>query len=193
MTDERASAALIEGIGLLERAINYTLGSLRLVTPEALPRPTPCRDWDLRALLGHLDDSLTALYEAVDIGYVDVGGAVGPAAADPVALVRDRARQLIGAWTNVARRDCVSIGGNRLTAGVVTGTGAIEIAVHGWDVARACGQSRPIPRGLAEELLDLSPFFVTGDDRPDRFAAPIDVPPLAGPGDRLVAFLGRRP
>jgi hypothetical protein len=42
-------------------------------------------------------------------------------------------------------------------------------------------------------MLELSPLFVTDADRPARFAAPIDVPPLAGPGDRLIAFLGRHP
>ena len=67
------------------------------------------------------------------------------------------------------------------------------MAVHGWDVARACGRDRPVPPSLAEELLDLSPLFVSAADRPGRFAPPVDVPPLAGPGDRLVAFLGRRP
>src|SRR5690349_23901912 len=49
--------------GLLERAIGYTLGSLLLVTPAAMTRPTPCADWDLGALLRHMDDSLAALHE----------------------------------------------------------------------------------------------------------------------------------
>ena len=71
MTGRRASAALIGGITLLERAINYTLGSLHLVTAEAMSYPTPCEDWDLRALLVHLDDSLGALHQAIDVGYVD--------------------------------------------------------------------------------------------------------------------------
>jgi hypothetical protein len=75
----------------------------------------------------------------------------------------------------------------------VTSTGALEVAIHGWDVARSCGHRRPIPRSLAEEMLELSPLFITDADRPVRFAAPVDVPPLAGPADRLVAFLGRHP
>src|SRR2546423_11208778 len=63
-----AHDATAGGIALLERAINYLLGSLRPVTPEALARPTPCAGWDLRALLAHLDDSLGALTEAVEAG-----------------------------------------------------------------------------------------------------------------------------
>ena len=76
---------------------------------------------------------------------------------------------------------------------MLTRAGALEIAVHGWDVARACGEDRPIPAELAEQLLDLLPVLVTDADRVERFAAPIAVPPSAGPGDQLVARLGRRP
>lgn len=195
MADERTTASLLDGVGLLERAITYTLGSLHLVTPEVLSHPTPCRDWDLRALLGHMNDSLAALHEAVDIGYLDLVPAVdgGDPAVDPVAALRNRACRLLGAWANVDSHEVVSVAGCPLTTGIVTGTGAVEIAVHGWDVAQACGRPRPLPASLAEELLPLSPLFVTDADRPVRFAAPVDVLPPAGPEDRLIAFLGRHP
>lgn len=204
MIDLSARAAMIGGIGLLERAVNYALGNLHLVTPADLSGPTPCPDWDLRALLNHLDDSLMALHEAIDTGRVDLdapghepdppGDRMPGRAPDLVTTVRDHARQLIGAWTNAEDgQQLVSIAGSPLTTGIVTSTGAIEIAVHGWDVARSCGLDRPIPASLAEELLQLAPLFVTDADRPARFGPAVDVPPLAGPGQRLVAFLGRRP
>jgi uncharacterized protein (TIGR03086 family) len=195
MTDKRATAALIGGIALLERAINYTLGNLHMVTPEAMSRPTPCAGWDLRALLDHMNDSLLALNEAVDVGRVDLDvPADDPArVADPVVTLRERACTLLGSWTSADTHRAISIAGCPLTTGIVTGTGAIEVAVHGWDVARACRRQRPIPPSLAEEMLDLSPLFVTLADRPTRFAAPVDVPSRAAPGDRLLAFLGRDP
>jgi uncharacterized protein (TIGR03086 family) len=188
------AAASIAGMTLLERAINYTLGSLHLVTPDALVRPTPCRGWNLRALLEHLDDSLLTLTEAVDAGHVALDCVDDPdAVEDVVATLRGRARHLLCASTVAQRYDLVSIADLPLTSGMVTGTGAIEVAVHGWDVARACGRSQPIPAALAEELLDLAPLLVTGAERPGRFDQPVAVPPGAGPGDRLVAFLGRAP
>ncbi|MEU4232987.1 maleylpyruvate isomerase N-terminal domain-containing protein [Nonomuraea sp. NPDC026600] len=58
------------GVALLGRAIDYALGCLRLVTPGDLDRPTPCDDWDLRALLAHANDSFTALAEAAAFGHV---------------------------------------------------------------------------------------------------------------------------
>jgi uncharacterized protein (TIGR03086 family) len=196
MADTRASAASLGGIALLERAITYTLGSLHLVTPDALSVPTPCRDWDLRALLAHLDDALLALHQAGDGGRVDLvtaGAATGPE-VDPVARLRVRACQLLGTWTaGVPDDELVSVAGRPLTAAIVTSTGAIEVAVHGWDVARACGRHHPLPPSLAEEMLDLVPLFVTDADRPDRFGPPVRVRAPGGPADRLLAFLGRDP
>jgi uncharacterized protein (TIGR03086 family) len=195
MIDNRP-AALAGGLGLLERALGYTLGSLQGVTAPALSRPTPCAGWDLRTLLAHMDDSLAALHEAATVGAVDAVHAGGTGGArggdDPVARLRDRACRLLGAWMAVTGDVEVSVADRRLTTGLVTGVGALEVVVHGWDVARACGRNRPIPPALAEELLDLSVLFVDEADRPARFAPAVPLPPRAGPGERLLAFLGRR-
>lgn len=180
------------GVALLERAINYTRGSLHLVTPAALPRPTPCRGWDLLTLLTHMNDSLSALHEAVDIGHVALVPAGEPGVA-LVAALQSRACRLLAACTRADGHGEVAVGGLPLTAGMVTGAGAVEIAVHGWDIARTCAGGRPIPGPLADELLALAPLLVSDADRPVRFARPVEVSPLAGPADRLVAFLGRDP
>jgi hypothetical protein len=71
--------------------------------------------------------------------------------------------------------------------------GAIEIAVHGWDISAACGVSRPVPPALAAVLLPIAPLLITPGTRPGLFADPVRLPGPAGPGDQLVAFLGRQP
>jgi uncharacterized protein (TIGR03086 family) len=192
MTRQPASVPLAGGVALLERAISYTLGSLQLVGSAAMSRRTPCADWDLRALLGHMTDSLGALSEAVEIGAVPLVGSAGDEAEELVAGLKNQACRLLGGWTNAGDLELVSIAGRSLTSVIVAGTGALEIAVHGWDVARACGRDRPIPAELADELLDLAPLLVTAADRPARFATEIAVAAQAGPADRLLAFLGRR-
>lgn len=194
MTESRAAATLFGALGLLERAISYTMGNLHNVTSAALSRPTPCRDWDLSDLLAHMNDSLTALHDAIDLGHVDLSPATGAAdpAADLVAALRERAGLLLGACART-EGDLVSVGGCPVSASVVTIAGAVEVAIHGWDVAQACGHPQPIPPRLAEELLQLSPLLVTAADRPGRFAAPVACAPGAGPADRLIAFLGRDP
>lgn len=182
---------VLGGIGLLERAVNYLAGVLHGIPAAALSLPTPCAEWDLRALLAHLDDSVAALEEAV-------GGRIGPGAearpeADPVTALRDRSRRLLGAWSAAVDADPVAVFGAPVSRGVVVGTGALEIAVHAWDVARAVGQDRPLPAPLAEDLLPLVPLLIVDADRPGRFGAPVPLPAGADASSRLLGFLGRNP
>ncbi|MFI6299675.1 TIGR03086 family metal-binding protein [Nonomuraea sp. NPDC050790] len=176
-------------VALLERAVSYSLGSLVLVRPELLGNPTPCARWDLRALIDHMNDSLLALAEAGDLGHV----ALRPTGCedDPVRTLRRRACRLLAAWRETARCPQVAVGDAWLAREVVAGVGAIEVAVHGWDVAAACGQSRPVPEPLAAGLLDLALAFVDDDDRPHRFHPPVRPASPARSSDRLLAFLGR--
>ncbi len=200
MTQQPSTVALLDGVTLLERAVGYALGCLHLVTRDALSNSTPCRSWDLRALLRHMECSLTALYEAAETGRVNLeqsdhegGPSLDSVIADPTHTVRDHACRLLGAWINAYGDDVVPVGGCPLTAGIVTSAGALELAVHGWDVARSCGSHRRIPSSLAQEMLQLVPLLVTQADRPARFAEPVEVSRLTDPSDQLIAFLGRRP
>ena len=75
----------------------------------------------------------------------------------------------------------------------MAGAAALEVAVHGWDMSRACGQRHPIPRALATGLLAIAPLLVPHVGRHPLSAAPATVPATAGPSDQLAAFLGRAP
>ena len=192
----RPTAWPADGTGLLEPAISYALAAVRAVTPEFLPRPTPCRGWDLRMLLRHTSESLAALGEGIDAGYVgpDPAAEDDDLAADPARAFRDRACQLLAAWTSLGHQhQVIDIADCLLAASVMAGAAALEIAVHGWDISRACGQRQPIPRALATDLLAIAPLLVPGAGRHPLFAAPVTVAPTAGPSDRLAAFLGRSP
>lgn len=189
-------------LGLLERAIGYTRASLALVTSGQLRNPTPCESWTLYDLLRHMDDSLVSLQEAADHGYVSLHPAAGPDghtgrepedAEQLVDALRARACALLGAWTDDHGAELVSVAGCPITAGMLASTGAVEITVHGWDVARACGRDLPVPASMARDLLRVAPLLVSDDDRPSRFAPVVGVSPEATPGERLLAFLGRRP
>ncbi|MFF3613883.1 TIGR03086 family metal-binding protein [Streptomyces sp. NPDC002580] len=177
---------------LLDRSLAYALGGVAAVPREGLGRPTPCAAWDLGELLRHLDDSVDALHEGVADGRI--GLCPGAPAADPVGAFRERARALLGAWAAGSGEPSTPVVGDRsMDRGLLAAVGALEIAVHGWDVARSCGRPRPIPSGLAVELLTVAHLVVTDADRGVRFADPVDPPASACPGDVLLAFLGRRP
>jgi len=68
----------------------------------------------------------------------------------------------------------------------------MEIAVHGWDIAVACGHPRPIPAELASPLLRAADLLLPASARPDLFAEPLRPPVPATPSGTLLAFLGRR-
>ncbi|RIQ11183.1 TIGR03086 family metal-binding protein [Jiangella rhizosphaerae] len=177
---------------LLERALGYAAGSLALVRSPLLSRPTPCAGWDLRALLAHMNDSLLALLEATGYGWVaGPGSGRTAAAADPVASLRERACALLARCAADAGPDVVAVGDRWLAARAVAAAGALEIAVHGWDVARACGADRPLPPPFAVRLLEVSSLLVDSADRPARFAPPLPAGGADGAGVRLLAFLGR--
>ena len=187
-------AAVAAGTELLERALAHTRGSLALVTPAHLGRPTPCEQWSLADLLSHMDDSLMALHDAAATAVVDLAPArsqPGDGELPAVASLRSRGCDLLGAWSRLAADQSVSVGGRPLPASVVAVAGALEVAVHGWDVARACGDPRPLPDALAALLLRHAPALITPHDRGRRFAEPVAVAPPCSPSDRLLAYTGR--
>jgi uncharacterized protein (TIGR03086 family) len=192
-------------VELLAGAISYMLGVCAPIGAAELTLPTPCPDWDLAMLLGHLCQSMADLEAALRTGRLDLDEPVGRAGGDPVEALRDGAAQLLCAGYCYGGPECfVAVAGLPMPAGLVACTGAVEIAVHGWDVSAARARAGrdsttsgretsqiPIPAALATRMLRLSPLLVAG--REGLFAVPVEVPAEASPGDRLVSYLGRHP
>ena len=196
MTQAAPTAWPAHGAQLLELSIGYALGVVLAVTPVLLSRPTPCSEWDLRMLLRHACESLAAFGEGLEAGRVGLNPAAEDSdlAADPARAFRGRAGQLLDAWTSPGhQRQVIEIAGCPLAASVMAAIAALEIAVHGWDISRACGQRQPIPRALATGLLVIAPVLVPRTGRHPLFAAPVTTGDTAEPSDRLAAFLGRSP
>jgi uncharacterized protein (TIGR03086 family) len=178
---------------LLAGAVSYALVSCAGVTPEEMSLPTPCSQWDLGTLLGHLSDSMADLEAAIRTGYLNLEVRnPDPIPGDPVEVLRDRAAHLLYTCYEGCGHDrFVLVGGLPLAAGIIACTGAVEVAVHAWDVSAACGRGDPIPPRLAVRMLTLCPLLVVG--REGLFAEPVEVSPEASPCDRLVGYLGRVP
>ncbi|WP_173870504.1 hypothetical protein SALCHL_002636 [Streptomyces albus subsp. chlorinus] len=115
--------------------------------------------------------------------------------ADPAGVFRRRAARLLGAWAAAPGRELLTVADAPLTATALALTGAVELAVHGWDIAQATGRpDRPVPAPLAARLLPVARQLVPHEGaRPPLFAPEVPVPRDAPPGDRLLAFLGRVP
>ncbi len=135
---------------------------------------------------------MRALQEGIGTGRVSLAAAdEDPGQCGSAALLfTSHVVALLEAWSQ-AHPQLVLVGDCELAASVLAEAGALEIAVHGWDISQACGDERPIPAALARELAEIAPLLVTDADRGVLFAAPVAVAGTASPSDRLTAFLGR--
>lgn len=157
--------------------------------------PTPCTDWDVRALLNHVISG--NLWFANNIR-----GGGGPL---------DRSRDFVGADASRSYADSVQQLHDAFTAPgtmegrfpspmgeqpgpVLVNLRITETLTHGWDLGRATGQTLDVPGPLVEQVLaGVRPALAGmpregGPFKPEQ-QAPDDAPPL----DRLAAFLGRQP
>ncbi len=180
-------------VAALESAITYTHAALQQARLSPLTVPTPCADWDLRQLLLHMEDSLAAIGEAAEIGYVEVRDHRDRVGSDRIVdRIVQRACGTRRAWVERITSAPIEVGDLMLGRDTLVLVGALEIAVHGWDVAEATGRPRPLPEDLAVRLYDVALAVVTPTERGRRFGPVVDVPPTASTGTRLLAHLGRR-
>jgi uncharacterized protein (TIGR03086 family) len=186
---------LTDGRSQLEDAVRYALAISPHVTPDLLEGPTPCASWDLRMLLDHLNESVGMLAEGLATGSLSAepAPAAPDAITDRVVTLRLRCARLLTACRTAPAGQLVTLGAYDLTASLMSCAGAIEVAVHAWDIAAACGSRQPIPSALAERMLQIAPLLVTDATRAGLFADPVPAPASTTPGDRLVALLGRHP
>lgn len=191
VSDDPAPAlTVVPEVELLERALGWTCGHLCRVGPADLPRATPCSTWNLAALLAHMEDSLDAFAEAAAGFVTPLPAPRLPESAVPqVPVLQAKATALLGSWTRPVV-PVVRTGSARIPSRLLIATGALEISVHGWDVAASLGRAPSLPSGLAADLWPIATRVVTPADRPARFAAARERRPC-DPGDRLLAFLGR--
>lgn len=179
-------------VAVLDSAVTWTHSCLQYARTSSLSLATPCSEWDLGQLLVHMDESLAAFAEAAELGYVSLDPPPSP--PDPNQLVDrivHRACRTRAAWQQRLTSAPIGVGDLTLGRDTTALVGAMEIAVHGWDVARATGQDRRLPEDLAVRLYDVALAVVTPRERGRRFAAAVPVPATAPASTRLLAHLGR--
>jgi uncharacterized protein (TIGR03086 family) len=179
-------------VAVLDSAVVWTRDRLHAARRSPLTLPTPCSEWDLGDLLAHMEDSLTTLAEAARLGHVDLAAGRAPLdRAHVVDRVLRRACTARAAWLDRVTSAPVTVDELPLGHDTVVLVGALEIAVHGWDVAQATGERCPLPEDLAARLLGVARAVVTPTERGPRFGPAVAVEPSASAGARLLAHLGR--
>jgi uncharacterized protein (TIGR03086 family) len=165
---------------------------VRGVRDDQLDGPTPCADWSLRELLGHVHQFATV--------FTANARKVPPAPVDGLpddwrAALPLRLSELAQAWRDEsAWQGRVSAGGVEMSGEENAVVAIEELVVHGWDVARASGQAfEPAPGTLdhVERFLDVFAGAIASGKGPYGPAV------AAGAGatrlDRYVAAAGRDP
>ncbi|MEV6116804.1 TIGR03086 family metal-binding protein [Streptomyces sp. NPDC052109] len=170
------------------------------VTDEQLASPTPCPDYTVRNLLGHIHMLSVAFRDAArkdlgattDTSPVAALPDVGPGWREELPKVLDEladAWRDPAAWTGMTRAGGVNLPGE--VAGAVV---ADELAIHGWDLARALGRSyAPDPGALGSA----HGFLLAAAEDASRgggiFGPVVPVPEDAPLLDRAVGLSGRDP
>ncbi|MFE7802236.1 maleylpyruvate isomerase family mycothiol-dependent enzyme [Nocardia sp. NPDC057440] len=174
---------------LFDRSVLYLLCALRGLGPD-LTRPTPCRGWDLRMLLTHVDESIAALREGVAGGRICAAPAIRRPDAIAVGHVQAAATGLLGDLTHCSPNP-VLVSGTALPAETLCAAGALELTVHAWDIAVVHTPSVRIPDELAGDLLAIAAQLVPITGRSPLFGPPVHTR-TTRPGEQLLAYLGRR-
>ena len=183
-----------ELIDQLSVALETTAHLVASVSADQWTNPTPCSEWSVRDVVNHL---VVGHYRFASI----LRGQQPPAAEEILSSVavalsayRDSSEALLDAF----RQPGVLEKMFTIPFGTVPGVVALhlrmtEALVHGWDLARATGQSADFPDHLAEQELAFSRAKLS--DIPagrTPFAPPQPVAHDAPAIDRLAACLGRR-
>lgn len=162
-----------------------------------LDNSTPCADYDVRRLLGHVVAVLRKLAR------VGVGGDARDV-ADPVANIDDgwaaafdQARgELERVWADDAMLDQMfTLPWATLSGRAVLDAYTHEFTVHSWDLAHATGRLTELDADLAARALVSFREFVPAERRAEQgpFGPPVPVAHDADPYTQLAAYLGRQP
>jgi len=185
----------MDPISVLQKAIDQTGRIVAGVKPDQLSGPTPCADWDTRALLNHTigvvemfdDAAQTRPFNGSIFANDNVGDDSGASYEQRAAVLRDTLSQpdvLDRTWTMPFGEIPGAFAANFAT---------LELFQHGWDVARASGQQIDFDADVTETASATAQQMPAEQVRVQGvFGQEGGCPPDASAEDRLAAFLGRR-
>ena len=137
---------MIDPIDAHDRALDTTSAIIAGIDRDQLDLPTPCDDFNVRALLGHLVGG-NLRFLAVAHGEPGTNVPARADAADDQWLdaYRESAAAVAAAWQDRALLEKPAVlPFGEVPGAVALGIHTVEAIVHGWDLATATGQPAAI-------------------------------------------------
>lgn len=182
---------------LYREALAWTASLIDQVREDQLTASTPCTDFDVRTLLGHL---VATVERARVIGEGAEPSTVPLVVAeiedgDHAAAYRSAAARMWDVWSDDALLDATVTAPWGVAPGRAVMWGYInETLVHGWDLATATGRPAEARSELAETVLAVARQAIPAEPRGGHipFADVVEPLPGAGPTERLANWSGRK-
>ncbi|MFE9332058.1 TIGR03086 family metal-binding protein [Streptomyces sp. NPDC006925] len=184
---------------LYARATAQLATLVAAVRPEQLDAPTPCTEYDVRSLLGHLVGA-TRRISAVPGGGDGKGADVPEWTADVPAgqwpeLFEDGRTRMLEAWADDALMETVvTVPWGRVPGRLALSGSVMETAAHTWDLARAIGWSGTLDEEVGRFALGVAQQAVPAAGREQLPFGDVREALKGADGyGQLAAWLGRDP
>lgn len=178
----------------LVQSIASTRAVLAAVSREQLGGSTPCASWDVAGLINHIVGAQGFFAAAVQ-GTPPTGLDTDHAAGDFVAAFDAASAATVAAFSaDGLLESMLTTPMGPMPGAALAGLAATDTFVHGWDLAKATGQSTDLEPALAEALLAGARMAIQESYRGPEgapFGPEQTAPEGASNADRLAAFLGR--
>uniref|UniRef100_A0AAU2VUJ0 TIGR03086 family metal-binding protein n=1 Tax=Streptomyces sp. NBC_00008 TaxID=2903610 RepID=A0AAU2VUJ0_9ACTN len=177
---------------LLDAAAAGALPVVRGIDDSRLGGPTPCAEYDVRALVSHLSQvvvNFTALAAREEAEFGEMPDAV---TGDWRSRFGERTAALVDAWARPGAEDGTT-GAMGFPARTVGHMVLGDLTVHAWDLARATGQEFVPDADVVDELAPAMAAMAPKAREAKVFGEPFPLPEGASPFARVLALTGRDP
>jgi uncharacterized protein (TIGR03086 family) len=183
-------------------AAELASSAVRSVAPDRLGDPTPCGDYDLRALVEHLAWGALLSQRAATRTALERDWSVPAPPPYLAGVPAERWGEAIAAelstaadaWADPAAWSGETVmGATPMAAEVVGPMMLAEFVLHGWDVARATGAGYEVPAALGALTLDAVEGMAQMGRDGGWYGPEVTVPADAPAFDRALGLSGRDP
>jgi uncharacterized protein (TIGR03086 family) len=185
----------VDVLPLFHRALTRFGGLVHEIPGDGWSGPTPCTEWDVRTLVNHLAGEIRWMVPLFDgVSVADVGDSLnGDLLGDDPPGAWDRAVDAVVATVDApaAMARTIRLSRRELTGADYAWEVFTDLAIHGWDLARAIGGNETIDADIVEVVEErLGPTFAEMKAS-GAFGPEVTPPEGADAQTRLLAMLGR--